>query len=126
MGYQVYKVGERWAGYGVPTVCEYPTCNEEIDRGMAYACGGEPFSEVGCDRYFCEKHRVSHGFNRGGYREYVEVCERCDKKKPPFPYKTESTKWVKHLLTDKSWKEWREKNPDEVKRLKTPIEHVIY
>lgn len=56
MDYQVYKVGHRYGGYGVPSYCEHPDCNAEIDRGMAHACGGEPFSEVGCDRYFCGKH----------------------------------------------------------------------
>ena len=117
MGYQVYKVGDRWGGYGVPAICEYPGCNEEIDRGMSYACGGEPFSEYGCDRYFCGKHLEHHCFNAGGRRECVEVCERCAKRKSPFPYKPEVKKWVDHLLKDASWKEWRNKNPEEVKRL---------
>ena len=62
MGYQVYLVGKRYGGYGVPAICEYPDCNEEIDRGMSFACGGEPFSEIGCDRYFCSKHRKFTGF----------------------------------------------------------------
>lgn len=118
MGYQIYKVGNRWGGYGVPAICEYPGCNEEIDRGMSYACGGEPFSEHGCDRYFCEKHRVLHCFNAGGRRECVEVCERCDKRKNPFPYKPEHPDWVKHLLTDKSWAKWRKENRGEVYKLK--------
>ena len=116
MGYQIYKVRQRWGGYGVPTICEHPDCNEEIDRGMSFACGGEPFSEYGCDRYFCGNHLVLHGFNVGGGREYKQVCERCDKRKSPFPYKSEHPTWVKHLLKDKSWEEWRKGNPDEVKR----------
>lgn len=118
MGYQVYEVGDRWGGYGVPAICEHPDCNEEIDRGFSYACGGEPFSELGCDRYFCSKHLKYHCFNVGGGRECVEVCERCDKYKSPFPYKPEHPDWVKHLLTDESWEEWRDKNPDKVKSLK--------
>lgn len=127
MGYQVYKVGERWGGYGVPTICEYPTCNEKIYRGMAYACGGEPFSDYGCDRYFCEKHRSYVAFDEDGKKcrhrkdcdcEGVELCERCEKNKNPFPYKPETKEWVKHLLTDKSWEEWRKDNLDEVKKLK--------
>jgi len=118
MGYQIYKVGNRWGGYGVPAVCEYPSCNEEIDRGVSYACGGEPFSEYGCDRYFCSKHKYYHQFNTGGGRECKEVCDRCARKKQPFPYKLEHPRWIKHLLTDKSWAEWRKENPDEVKHLK--------
>lgn len=118
MGYAVYKVGKRWGGYGVPAICEYPDCNEEIDRGISYACGGEPFSEHGCDRYFCGKHRNYHCFNSGNGRECVEVCARCNKYKQPFPYKLEHPTWIKHLLTDDSWKEWREKNPKEVENMK--------
>ena len=117
MGYQVYRVGKRWGGYGVPAICEHPDCDEEIDRGVSYACGGEPFSERGCDMYFCSKHLIYHNFNVGGGREIREVCERCDKYRPQFPYKPEHPDWIKHLLTDKSWAEWRKENPDEVKAL---------
>jgi len=118
MGYQIYKVGPRWGGYGVPAICEYPGCNEEIDRGFSYACGGEPSSEYGCDLYFCEKHLEYHQFNTGGGRECVQVCERCARRKQSFPYKPEHPDWIKHLLTDKSWAEWRRNNPEEVKNLK--------
>lgn len=129
MGYQVYEVGDRWGGYGVPSICEHPRCKEEIDRGMAYACGGEPFSERGCDRYFCEKHREYNSFDENGDKnhcehtgecdcESVELCERCTKGKEPFPYKPEHPTWVKHLLTDKSWAKWRKNNPEKVKELK--------
>ena len=111
MGYQVYKVGKRWGGYGVPCICEYPTCKKRIDRGISYACGGEPFSEYGCDRYFCSKHLIYTGFKQDG------SDERCAKNKSPFPYKPEVKSWVRHLLKHKSWEEWRNKNPEEVKRL---------
>ncbi len=121
MGYQVYQVGDRWGGYGVPAVCEHPKCNEEIDRGISYACGGEPFSEYGCDRYFCGEHRVYHCFNVGRGRECVEVCERCAKKRDSFPYKPEHPDWVKHLLTDVSWKKWRKNNSKKVKELADSI-----
>lgn len=120
MGYAVYMVGKRWGGYGVPAICEHPKCNEEINRGMAYACGGEPFSEWGCDRYFCSKHREYHSFNTGSGRETKEVCARCAKRKLPFPYKPEHQDWINHLLTDESWAEWRKNNPDIVKPLATP------
>ena len=127
MGYQVYKVGHRWGGYGVPSFCEHPSCNEEIDRGMAFACGGEPFSEYGCDRYFCGKHREIKGWNvekemwcrhkKDCDCKFKEICERCAKNKPSFPYKAEHPKWVNHLLKDKSWATWRKNNPEEVKML---------
>lgn len=123
MGYQVYKVGKRWGGYGVPTVCEHPACNEEIDRGVSYACGGEPFSEHGCDMYFCTEHLDYVYFKGDGTRcrhkkdcecEMVQLCERCKKGKPTFPYKPETKEWINHLLTDESWGKWRKENPQEV------------
>lgn len=127
MGYAIYTVGKRWGGYGVPATCEYPTCRRVINRGMSFACGGKPFSERGCDRYFCEKHKYWATFNlETGKKcrhkndcecEVADVCERCRDGKSPFPYKAERKKWVKHLLKDESWAEWRDKNPEEVESL---------
>jgi hypothetical protein len=130
MGYAVYEIGHgRWGGYGVPAYCEEPDCNEEIDRGMAFACGGEPFAnEVGCDQYFCEKHRELTGFKMNGemYPDYLcdheedcdcvfkEVCKPCATGKSAYPYKPEHPTWIKHLLTDESWEEWRKNNPEKV------------
>jgi hypothetical protein len=39
----------RWKrdiGYGVPAYCDHPGCNEEIDRGLAHVCGGEPYGVI--------------------------------------------------------------------------------
>ncbi len=125
MGSAVYQVGHRFGGYGVPTICEHPDCNKKIDRGISFACGGEPFSEHGCDRYFCDKHFEYIYFGTNGRCRHkkdcdcdpIQLCERCAKNKPPFPYKPEHPTWIKHLLTDKSWEEWRKANPKEVKEL---------
>lgn len=134
MGYQVYRVkkttesGYRFGGYGVPAVCEYPDCNEEIDRGMSFACGDEPFSETGCDRYFCSKHKDNYkGFNGFNERcrhkndckcEFHFYCDRCAKGKNPFPYKPETKEWIEHVLTDESWEEWRKEEPEMVEEYK--------
>lgn len=126
MGYQVYKVGERFGGYGVPAICEQPECTKEIDRGMSFACGDEPFSEYGCDRYFCSEHRYYVYFKDNGARcrhqndcgcHAVELCKRCKNGKSPFPYKPEHPDWIKHILTDKTWAQWRKNNPKKVKEL---------
>ena len=137
MGYAIYDVGKRHGGYGVTAYCEHPDCNEEIDRGMSFACGGEPFSEVGCDRYFCEKHRHYTGFKMNGDSfpdclcdceddpevekececEFHSVCERCAKGEEPFDMKPEHPEWVYHLLNHYSWAEWRKKNKDTVEEL---------
>lgn len=113
MGYSVYRVGKRWGGYGVPAICESPKCKIKIDRGMAYACGEEPFSEHGCDRYFCGKHL----YFTTNPDITVLLCAMCRLGNKPYPYKPEVKRWVKHLLTDESWEEWRKKNPKEVKAL---------
>lgn len=134
MGYAVYEIGNhRWGGYGVPAICEYPTCNEEIDRGMGYACGGEPFSEHGCDLYFCSKHTESIIINPATGKQcrhqkdcdcdcdLIGVCERCAKRKPSFPYKPERKEWLEHLLNDESWQKWRDTNPGEVEWVKEQL-----
>lgn len=128
MGYAIYEVGNRWAGYGVTATCEHPDCDKEIDRGMSFACGGEPRSEYGCDRYFCENHRTYTVFKDGKPSEDDEeddcddeaiacVCERCAKGEDEFDYKPEHPEWVYHLLNHYSWAEWRSKHPDTVAEL---------
>lgn len=100
MGYAVGcdNENQRDVGYGVPATCEHPDCNEQIDRGMGYACGGG-FPGDGCGRYFCGAH--------GGGVE----CSRCAGGKSPFPLKPDSHEWLQHKLTDESWADWREANP---------------
>lgn len=49
--------GDQEVGYGVPATCEHPGCNEEIDRGLAYACGEQPYEgENYCNKFFCYSH----------------------------------------------------------------------
>lgn len=44
-------------GYVFEATCDYPGCEEEIDRGLSYACGGmHGEDENGCEGYFCGKH----------------------------------------------------------------------
>lgn len=99
---------KRWIGYGVPAYCDHPDCSEEIDRGLGYVCGREPYGgEEGCGLYFCGKH--SEGEH--------QLCVKCVFDEQPFPAKPEHPTWIKHLLTDESWQEWRDKNPNEVEAL---------
>lgn len=99
----------RWIGYGVPAYCDHPKCNKVIDRGLSYVCcGQQPFGgERGCGLYFCGEHCDDNG-----------KCERCEKNRKPFKAKPEHPRWIKHLLNDKSWDEWRYKNPELVKELR--------
>ena len=91
-------------GYGVPAYCDHPKCNAEIDRGLAYVCGGGPYGENekrdGCGLYFCYKHL--------NLENYCPKCARYDKK--PYKPKTEHPEWIKFKATDPSWAEWRKEN----------------
>lgn len=90
---------QRDVGYGVPAYCDYPDCNIEIDRGLAFVCGGEPFGGMyGCGLYFCGKHLILGKHS---------LCERCKKNKPPFIPKPEHPEWTRFKETDESWAEWR-------------------
>lgn len=83
-------------GYGVPAYCDEPGCDELIDRGLAYVCcNQEPYGgEDGCGLYFCGKHLNSSCTHES------------------YQAKQDAPRWIWHKLTDSSWREWRDQNPD--------------
>jgi hypothetical protein len=118
MGYAVYEDHaardygvQRWAGYGVPAICDFATCEAKIDRGMGYRCE-EVYSYVedpeteeerevitgGCNLHFCGEHE-SHNKHKGS---------------TPKP---DTAEWVDWLLTDESWQQWRDENAELVTAL---------
>lgn len=109
-------------GYGVPAYCDHPGCMAEIDRGLAYVCGGEPYGgEFGCGLYFCG----SHLWHAEREERLYQLCERCQQADEhgeygtnPFTPTKEHPEWIAHKLTHESWAEWRAEHPDEVKALK--------
>ncbi|MGL4233196.1 MAG: hypothetical protein ACRDAM_15870 [Casimicrobium sp.] len=107
---------QRNIGYGVPAICDHPKCNEEIDRGLSHVCGDEPYGgEVGCGLYFCSKHL-------SGLRKWKSVCARCERYRKPFKPKPDTLEWINHKLTDESWQQWRDENPQIVTDLTQRIE----
>jgi hypothetical protein len=98
----------RWLGYGVPAICEHPDCDESIDRGIYYRCGG--MEDEGCDQFFCG----SHLYYVEGFEE--SVCQRCGNGEDPFPIKPDTEEWATHLLTDESWAQWRRENPGQLEQ----------
>lgn len=86
MGWAYCGVDEdgRPIGYAVEAVCDHPECEEEIDRGLAYCCGGMHGGEAvqgedgsfvtTCGRYFCPEHLGWVDVGEGH-----EVCEACRK-----------------------------------------------
>ena len=69
----------RRIGYAVAARCDHPGCETEIDRGMAYACGGHHGEGDGaCHKYFCDAHRRHYiAENIGGPRGGNPVCQQC-------------------------------------------------
>lgn len=62
-------------GYAHEAVCDHPSCNAEIDRGLDNACGqmhGEDVYE--CEKYFCDNHR--YGIETE-YGECMRICKSC-------------------------------------------------
>jgi len=103
---------QRDIGYGVPSICDHPDCNEEIDRGLSYVCGGEPYGgERGCGLFFCGEHLFYDGVR-------THLCERCIENKPQFTKKPDVKEWIEWKLSDDSWSEWRSENVDKVNELK--------
>lgn len=99
---------KRDIGYGVPSICDHPKCNKEIDRGLGYVCGDDVRGgEHGCGLFFCGEHSYLHSFKDG---EVASVCKRCDTYRMPYNPKPDTEEWINHKNTHPSWKEWREKN----------------
>lgn len=89
-------------GYGVPAICDFPECGAEIDRGLYYICGGEPFGgSEGCGLYFCDGHLW--------YVEEFEsqVCPACAKGLNAYDPTPDTDEWIQHKMTDPSWAPWR-------------------
>jgi len=110
MGWSV-GYDENWKrdiGYGVPATCDYPECGAEIDRGLSFVCGSEPYGgEHGCGLYFCEKH-LSYGSDR----KPVQLCCRCAQGREPFVPTPDTEEWNQHKATHPSWAAWRAEHPE--------------
>lgn len=101
---------KRDIGYGVPATCDFPGCGEEIDRGLGYVCGAQPWGgERGCGLFFCGKHGAGP----------KQLCPRClhRRSKNPFTPTPDLAIWLDHKLTDETWGLWRADNPEEVARI---------
>jgi hypothetical protein len=110
---------KRDIGYGVPAICDHPECSAEINRGLSYVCGGEPYGgERGCGLFFCSKHLYLP-------MRRPQLCEKCEKRRKPFQLKADTPEWIKWKLTDSSWSDWRLQNHDAVDELRKQISEQI-
>ena len=115
MGYQVYEDSaardlgvERWAGYGVPAVCDQPECAASIDRGLGYRCES-------CGLSFCSSHLYIGGGD-------PQMCQRCCDEEPPFTPKPDTVEWERWILDTESWSQWRDENPERVETMRERVE----
>lgn len=108
MSYSVYEdrdardLGvERWAGYGVPGMCDYPGCRNKLSmgRGLGNKCEYTRKGKHGCGLYFCGDHLESSCYPKE------------HKKIQPTP---DLPEWEHHIFRDSSWAQWREENPEKV------------
>jgi hypothetical protein len=68
-------------GYGFKAKCDHPGCTRKIDRGVSYACADMHGEDVvGCERYFCNKHRQNLAAWPGDPQNIVSVCDECAKR----------------------------------------------
>ena len=101
---------KRDVGYGVPAECDHPECTEQIDRGLGFVCGGQPFGgEYGCGLYFCGEHLGYGAEDEDGNEVEGRFCERClvTGSGIPFEPKPDTQEWTDWKMTDPSWAQWR-------------------
>lgn len=68
----------REVGYSVEAVCDQDGCATEIDRGLAYCCGGmHDGGEDGCGDYFCHEHLFVTGWEDGTTHPQGMLCQSC-------------------------------------------------
>jgi len=137
MGYAVYEDRaardrgvDRWAGYGVPAVCDFADCTELIARGMGFRCeeyttwryattdGEELTAEEFEDRgeasdQEIEEQQEGCGLHFCGAHSDHETHGDSVTPKPDVP------EWEQHMLTDDSWAPWRAANPDRTAAMKS-------
>lgn len=111
---------KRDIGYGVPSICDHPGCNKEINRGLSYMCGDDLYGgEYGCGLYFCEEHLFLHETRKG------QFCACCIKdSNHSFTPTPDTLEWINWKMTDESWAQWREENPELVKDYKIKLGEI--
>lgn len=104
---------QRDVGYGVPSKCDHPGCDKDVDRGLGYVCADqEPYGgEHGCGLFFCEDH--SHNTE-----DHTHLCLRCLRGNKPYQPKPDVPKWIKWKLDHESWQACRDENPEKVEEMK--------
>lgn len=100
---------EQWnrdIGFDVPGTCDHPDCKNDINRGMDYVCGGEPYGgESGCGLFFCDDHREVKTV--AADEEAIPLCSQCTAGKEPFKPTPDTEEWINYKQTSNYWAGWR-------------------
>lgn len=118
MGWSIGRSSKdgRDIGYGVPSICDHPDCNKQIDRGLAYVCGmiNSEGEDRGCGLHFCGSHLLLSA-------KYGQLCFRCwPRRREPWTRKPDLPIWICHKLCDPSWYDYCDADP-EIPTLKCTI-----
>lgn len=109
MGYSIgqskFEGNYRFIGYSVEAYCDQDGCNNVINRGMDYQCGD-------CQGYFCYDCLSTHGkveieLDEEWKHEFGEASSGCTHN---GVWKDHHPDFLRHLLTDESWANWRIRN----------------
>lgn len=88
--------GDQGIGYSVPAKCDLDGCEVDIDRGLAYVCGSDPYGgEHGCGKFFCADHLAWYSYWTQDGQEHLspQMCDAC------------GAEWEKRGLTEDEYYE---------------------
>ena len=108
---------DRFRGYGVPAYCDATGCGAEIDRGVGYACQGHECDIAGDGTLRADREWPCSDLDAVDVTIFVcgnHTCRDVDEANLP----PEHPDWVRHLLTDSSWQQWRDEHPEKVAALR--------
>lgn len=127
------KNQNRDVGYSVSAICDHPGCAVEIDRGLGYICCENINHNATCGAFYCAEHRENYVYgdevedmdedelealgidpNESAVQDAIDDCEIVRCKHEPIEPGKESAAWLKHVLKDPSWEQWRQENPAQV------------
>ncbi|MFH7764588.1 hypothetical protein [Acinetobacter sp. BSP-28] len=116
--------------------CDHPGCKNEIDRGIGYVCCGDQDHMCSCGGFYCAEHEslctiiTEDEFEDLDQDDIQELLNHYDLTEmpvfdedgyfyhcshEPIEKDKEHPEWLKHVLTDETWQEWREKEPEMAK-----------
>ena len=72
--------GDQEIGYSISAKCDLDGCEVDIDRGLSYVCGSDPYGgEYGCGGFFCADHLSWYSYWEEDGEEHLspQMCPAC-------------------------------------------------